>query len=57
MFHVKLIYKLKNNIYKILYKYKINIFLVNKSTINKEITLIDLNKIKFHVKHNNRIYS
>lgn len=57
MFHVKLIYKLKNNIYKILYKFKINIFLVNKSTINKEITLIDLNKIKFHVKHNNRIYS
>ena len=57
MFHVKLIYKLKIIIYKILYGFKINIILVNKNTINKEITLIDLNKIKFHVKHNNRIYS
>ena len=57
MFHVKLIYKLKNNELKIWYVFKINIILVNKNTINKEITLIDLNKIKFHVKHNNRIYS
>lgn len=38
MFHVKLIYKIKNNELKILYVFKINIILVNKSTINKEIT-------------------
>lgn len=43
MFHVKLIYKLKNNNLLKLYVFKINIILVNKSTINKEITLIDLN--------------
>ena len=57
MFHVKLISKLKNNELKIWYVFKINIILVNKRTINKENTLIDQNKIKFHVKHNNRIYS
>ena len=57
MFHVKLIYKLKSNELKIWYVFKINIILVNKKTINKEITLIDLNKIKFHVKHDNSIYS
>lgn len=57
MFHMKLIYKLKNNELKIWYVFKINIILVNKRTINKEKTLIDQNKIKFHVKHNNRIYS
>ena len=38
MFHVKLIYKLKNNELKIWYVFKININLVKKSTINKEIT-------------------
>ena len=35
MFHVKHIYKLKIIIYQILYKFKINIILVNKSTIKK----------------------
>lgn len=39
MFHVKLIYKLKNNELKIWYVFKLNIILVNKSTIKKEIII------------------
>ena len=39
MFHVKLIYKLKNNELKIWYVFKLNIILVNKNTIKKEIII------------------